>query len=242
MGRNAEAFMDQISYWWPCFENMEDKIEYVDKMVASWTRLGTQMIESEKACKTVPKSESATGQHMKYSHDTCPKNDTWFAEGGRCGWAHACKDCKDSPIEPQSMTHKTFTTKTQAMIDKTLAMGRDIVAGIKGERMDESSPIHEHAPTECFRVFPEYFKQDNATQRTVLEKMREWLESEITRLDREKKGEQPVYVQNEAVLKFPTEAEVVAGALPAVCPSDMDSRAIAFGAKATYEFIRRKLQ
>ena len=34
---------------------------------------------------------------MKYTLLTCPKDDTWFADGGRCGWAHECKECKECP-------------------------------------------------------------------------------------------------------------------------------------------------
>ena len=33
----------------------------------------------------------------KYSKANCPKPDTWFAEGGKCGWSWCCDDCKDSP-------------------------------------------------------------------------------------------------------------------------------------------------
>ena len=29
----------------------------------------------------------------RYTQQTCPKSDTWFAEGGRCGWAHCCAEC-----------------------------------------------------------------------------------------------------------------------------------------------------
>jgi len=32
----------------------------------------------------------------KYTKEICPKNDTWFSEGGRCGWAHVCNECKDN--------------------------------------------------------------------------------------------------------------------------------------------------
>jgi hypothetical protein len=31
----------------------------------------------------------------KYNKNSCPQHDTWFANGGRCGWAHECKDCEE---------------------------------------------------------------------------------------------------------------------------------------------------
>ena len=31
-----------------------------------------------------------------FSVDTCPKNETWFVDGGRCGWAHECAQCSDN--------------------------------------------------------------------------------------------------------------------------------------------------
>ena len=37
------------------------------------------------------------GEEKKYSRDTCPKNDTWFANGGACGKAWNCRECKDAP-------------------------------------------------------------------------------------------------------------------------------------------------
>jgi hypothetical protein len=27
----------------------------------------------------------------------CPKSEDWFVRGGRCGWAHECKDCPNNP-------------------------------------------------------------------------------------------------------------------------------------------------
>jgi len=30
---------------------------------------------------------------VRYDHTTCPKSDTWFADGGRCGIGHCCKEC-----------------------------------------------------------------------------------------------------------------------------------------------------
>ena len=35
---------------------------------------------------------------FKFTHETCPKSDTWFADGGRCGWAHECDKCVNGPI------------------------------------------------------------------------------------------------------------------------------------------------
>ncbi len=32
----------------------------------------------------------------KYSLKTCPQSDTWFANGGRCGWAKVCRECQDN--------------------------------------------------------------------------------------------------------------------------------------------------
>ena len=32
---------------------------------------------------------------MKYNKKTCPKSDTWFADGGRCGWGHECAECSE---------------------------------------------------------------------------------------------------------------------------------------------------
>ncbi len=29
----------------------------------------------------------------KYNRNNCPKTDTWLADGGRCGWAHVCREC-----------------------------------------------------------------------------------------------------------------------------------------------------
>jgi hypothetical protein len=40
MGRNAESFMEQICYWWTNLANINDKVEYMDKIVVSWDRLG----------------------------------------------------------------------------------------------------------------------------------------------------------------------------------------------------------
>lgn len=37
------------------------------------------------------------GENKKYSRDTCPKSDTWFANGGACGKAWDCKECADAP-------------------------------------------------------------------------------------------------------------------------------------------------
>ncbi len=34
---------------------------------------------------------------IKYNLKTCPQSDTWFANGGRCGWAKVCRFCKDNP-------------------------------------------------------------------------------------------------------------------------------------------------
>jgi hypothetical protein len=33
----------------------------------------------------------------KFSQETCPKNDTWFANGGACGRAWVCDNCSDNP-------------------------------------------------------------------------------------------------------------------------------------------------
>jgi len=33
----------------------------------------------------------------KYTKETCPKSSTWFNNGGRCGWAHVCDECENSP-------------------------------------------------------------------------------------------------------------------------------------------------
>ena len=40
MGRNAEAFMEQICYWWTNLADINDKVKYMDKTVAGWDRLG----------------------------------------------------------------------------------------------------------------------------------------------------------------------------------------------------------
>jgi hypothetical protein len=40
MSRNAEAFMEQICYWWSCLAHTKDKIKYMDETIASWDRLG----------------------------------------------------------------------------------------------------------------------------------------------------------------------------------------------------------
>ncbi len=37
----------------------------------------------------------------KYNMKECPQNDTWFANGGRCGWAKVCKQCTDNPKKQQ---------------------------------------------------------------------------------------------------------------------------------------------
>lgn len=31
-----------------------------------------------------------------YDRNSCPQSDTWFADGGRCGWAHECGRCRDN--------------------------------------------------------------------------------------------------------------------------------------------------
>jgi len=36
-------------------------------------------------------------QTMKYNKNTCPKSETWFINGGKCGWAWVCDNCKDNP-------------------------------------------------------------------------------------------------------------------------------------------------
>lgn len=36
-----------------------------------------------------------------YTPETCPKSDTWLAEGGRCGWAHECAHCTKNPDKPK---------------------------------------------------------------------------------------------------------------------------------------------
>ena len=45
------------------------------------------------------KDAEAWGQqcyNKKYSRHTCPKTTEWFVTGGRCGWAHECKECKEN--------------------------------------------------------------------------------------------------------------------------------------------------
>lgn len=32
-----------------------------------------------------------------YNQSTCPKSARWFEQGGRCGWARECCQCKDNP-------------------------------------------------------------------------------------------------------------------------------------------------
>ena len=39
------------------------------------------------------------GEKKKHSRENCPKSDTWFANGGACGKAWDCRDCKDAPVE-----------------------------------------------------------------------------------------------------------------------------------------------
>jgi hypothetical protein len=36
-----------------------------------------------------------------FTKETCPKSDEWFANGGRCGWAHACDFCLENPNDPK---------------------------------------------------------------------------------------------------------------------------------------------
>lgn len=31
----------------------------------------------------------------KYNKKTCPKDMRWVEQGGKCGWAHACRDCEE---------------------------------------------------------------------------------------------------------------------------------------------------
>ncbi len=31
-----------------------------------------------------------------YDKSNCPKSETWFVSGGRCGWAHECDRCRDN--------------------------------------------------------------------------------------------------------------------------------------------------
>lgn len=45
---------------------------------------------------TVPHPE-IDRRHAYYAKTTCPKSETWFVDGGRCGWAHECERCSDNP-------------------------------------------------------------------------------------------------------------------------------------------------
>jgi len=40
--RNAEAFMEQVSYWWQNLADLPDKVKYMDKITAQWDRLGRE--------------------------------------------------------------------------------------------------------------------------------------------------------------------------------------------------------
>lgn len=36
-------------------------------------------------------------ENPKYDKNNCPKSDTWFADGGSCGYSWSCDDCADNP-------------------------------------------------------------------------------------------------------------------------------------------------
>jgi hypothetical protein len=43
MGRDAEAFMEQIIYYWTNMAKMKDKIKFINKMVDTWKKLDKKL-------------------------------------------------------------------------------------------------------------------------------------------------------------------------------------------------------
>lgn len=40
--------------------------------------------------------EELNKKRYKYSKETCPKDATWFIEGGKCGWGNECRECSQN--------------------------------------------------------------------------------------------------------------------------------------------------
>jgi len=52
----------------------------------------------------------------RFTPAQCPKGETWFVNGGRCGFAHACDDCTGEPV-----WRVAFTRKQIAEVERKLA-------------------------------------------------------------------------------------------------------------------------
>lgn len=56
------------------------------------------------------KLEHKGGGELKASRKDCPKSDTWFIDGGRCGWAHECEGCECNPERGDKKCDVTITS------------------------------------------------------------------------------------------------------------------------------------
>ena len=62
---------------------------------------------------------------MKYSKKTCPKSDTWFVDGGRCGWGHECTECSEyvrPPLVQSYLCHTCGNVSDDIMDDNKCPM------------------------------------------------------------------------------------------------------------------------
>jgi len=50
---------------------------------------------------------------MKHTKITCPKSDTWFIDGGKCGWAHECDECEEYVNEKKGDKMSTIKVKVE---------------------------------------------------------------------------------------------------------------------------------
>jgi hypothetical protein len=78
---------------WEDFENAMDECgwQVPEKCLSKVTP-----VTRAKICEMI-EAEWYRLENPKYNKSTCPKPDTWFAEGGKCGWAWCCDDCADNP-------------------------------------------------------------------------------------------------------------------------------------------------
>lgn len=68
-----------------------------------------------------------TDQQPKHNKQTCPKSDTWFADGGRCGWADECAECKE--FKMKDVRNKIIDIAKRRKI-KRVALREKVIAAI----------------------------------------------------------------------------------------------------------------
>ena len=64
----------------------------------------------------------------RYTDSICPKNDTWFADGGSCGLGHECKFCESDPNNRQKAIHHGIS------VGKYMDIAEYMLGGIEPRR------------------------------------------------------------------------------------------------------------